>query len=140
MQVSCHSERSEESAFASVSVQRTMLKISRHILAPSGAAESSPAGTAGSATLRRTVPAGTADERQFQPSLSGLGDMPQLTRQFLPGYFHSRLSALSHLPLYPLSVFRSPAGVPGPPGFGGLGWSPDHGDHGDHPILQRSRQ
>jgi hypothetical protein len=71
-----------------------MRKVSRSILAPSGAAESSPAGTAGSATLKRTVPAGSADEHQFQPYLSGLRDMPQLTRQFLPGCFHSRLSAL----------------------------------------------
>ena len=76
-----------------------MLKTSRHILAPSGAAESSPAGTAGSATLRRTVPAGTADEQQFQSSLSGLWDMPQLARQSLPGYSHSRLAALGILPV-----------------------------------------
>ena len=71
-----------------------MLKTSCPRLAPSGAAESSPAGTAGSATLKRTVPAGTADEEPLQPSLAGLCDLLQPTRQSLPGYFHSRLSAL----------------------------------------------
>jgi hypothetical protein len=29
-----------------------------------------------------------------QPSLAGLSSITHATRQFLPGYFHSRLSAL----------------------------------------------
>src|SRR6516162_1375697 len=85
-------------------------KISRE-LAPAGAVESSPAGTAGSAPLKRKVPAGTADVAAFQPSLSGLCDIPQLTRQYLPGYFHTRLSALGPQQRDHSNFFQSPQSV-----------------------------
>jgi hypothetical protein len=74
-------------------MRKAKSRISRE-LAPLGAVESSPAGTAGSANPRRAVPAGTAETAAIQASLSGLSGLPQLTRQSLPGYFHSRLAAL----------------------------------------------
>src|SRR5215472_15319944 len=40
------------------------------------------------------VPLGTADLEVHQPSLPGLSFIPLITRQFLPGYFQSRLTAL----------------------------------------------
>jgi hypothetical protein len=48
---------------------------------------------------------------EFQPSLPGLSPMPQLTRQFLPGYFHSRLTALVWAPS--VSIVQSLCSISG---------------------------